>query len=62
MDAETLKKKNKYAKEEKLYSLDGGANWLSYSPPVYRQGNLIEKESNDCLIINEVPVTPEIKN
>lgn len=62
MDAElTLNKKNKYAKDEKLYSIDGGATWLSYNPPIYRQGNLLEFESNDCLEMNQFPGGPEIK-
>ena len=38
--------KNKYAKEIKQISTDGGKTWTNTSE--YRQGKLIEESSNDC--------------
>lgn len=39
---------NKYIAQEKQYSTDGGNTWHSYEPPIYRIGDLIELDSDDC--------------
>lgn len=48
---------DKYAKEKKQQSTDGGTTWTDVSPAEYRQGSrLIESDSADC---GYVPPTPE---
>lgn len=39
---------NKYAKEQKIRSFDGGETWEAVTPAEYRQGSLIEEGSVDC--------------
>ena len=39
---------NKYEKQQKQYSEDSGATWVDFRPPIYRAGELIEAESEDC--------------
>lgn len=47
---------DKYTKEKKQQSTDGGATWTDVSPAEYRQGSrLIENDSTDC---GYVPPTP----
>lgn len=41
-------KGNKYAKEQKIASFDGGETWEAVTPAEYRRGSLIEEGSEDC--------------
>lgn len=46
---------DKYTKEKKQKSTDGGATWTDVTPEEYRQGTLIESDSTDC---GYTPLTP----
>lgn len=43
-----------YKAQEKKYSVDGGVNWLSYNPPIYRIGDLIGYPSSICAQIEPI--------
>jgi hypothetical protein len=38
----------KYQKKQLYFSTDNGVTWKPYSPPIYRQGEIIETNSIDC--------------
>lgn len=40
--------KNKYQRQKRQYSNDGGQTWFDVVPANYRRGNLIEEASEDC--------------
>lgn len=39
---------NKYEKQQKQYSVDSGETWINFNPPIYRAGDVIEYDSEDC--------------
>lgn len=48
--------KNKYQRQKRQYSNDGGQTWFDVVPANYRRGNLIEEASEDCNTIEWVVV------
>ena len=39
---------DKYQKQKKQYSTDSGETWNDFIPPIYRAGDVIEYDSEDC--------------
>lgn len=46
-----------YRAQEKKYSVDGGVNWLSYNPPIYRIGDLVSNLPSLICDTNPNPIT-----
>ena len=48
---------DKYAMQQKQVSMDNGTTWEDVTPPTYRQGSLIEQDSDDCKIYEKYLTT-----